>query len=289
MSKPRKHHVVTAGLQRNFADAQFVRLVSLTGDFDKVVPVRSAFFVKDFNTLRTPSGANVHLENEWARVEGWSLPHVRQVSDGGGTHTPEFDVAAKALMATHWTRGYAMREWATTAFGEYVEEHKRLQADNPKLLRAFVHDFGRQPEPGEVEAHIERCAAELKASGHLDVDRMVRHYNYAMRYLEPLHVQLIRPASRAFGFILSDNPVVMRKGLVIGVQNRIGLERADDFFMPLTRWLAVTLTAERQAEVSVPPLVVQQLNQITRRNAVRFVACHPAEDLARALATRAVA
>jgi hypothetical protein len=51
----------------------------------------------------------------------------------------------------------------------------------------------------------------------------------------------------------------------------------------------VTLTAERKADISIPPAAVQQLNQLTRCNAVRFIACHPAEDLARALATRAVA
>lgn len=282
MSTARKHHLVSAGLQRNFGAGDFIQLVSKTTDFDSVVHVRTAFWEKDYNSLRTGAGVNVELESEWTRIEDWALPLVRSAS--ATNHTPTIDLAIKALMMTHWTRSYAMREVGDRIFKYAMEEHRVGLDDDPKLLRAFENQFGRPPQPGEMVAHFDTNADDLKTSNRLDVQRMVRHYNKGMKYLDPLHVQLITPATRRIGLILSDNPVVTQKYLAMGVHHRVALLDATAFFMPLTRWLAMTLTTKPQPDVEVSPIGAQELNRGTWRNALRFIACHPDQDWRRACA-----
>jgi hypothetical protein len=140
------------------------------------------------------------------------------------------------------------------------------------------------PNDGEVLQIAMDRAAAIKATNELATDRMERHYNEALDYVDSLHVVLLKAATDRVGFILGDNPVVLQRGVTVGVHHGIAFKDANAHFMPLTRWTAMTLTPEPRPDAIVSPADMQALNRLSWRNSLRFIACHPDEDWRRACA-----
>jgi hypothetical protein len=80
----RRHHVVSRGYQRFFADGERVLLIDKNTRTYKEVGTRDTFVEAHFNSWRTQAGWDDSLEDQWQRIEGLVLPDVRVLLAGAG-------------------------------------------------------------------------------------------------------------------------------------------------------------------------------------------------------------
>ena len=280
------HHVISKGYQRFFADGERIRLVDKVAGRDRVVSVTDAFARKHFNAVRTDAGRVDELEDEWQRVENASLPSVRALI--AGDHSANHRHMAKVLAAVHLARSFAFelvwdRVWAATT----KQRVDRVPA-NESLLAAFLEDFGRDPEPGEIEGLMAGAAAEMRGTNALFVERMAAGHNRLLEWFAPMHVQLVTCVGRSMPFITGDVPVANvedpTEGFRVGVAQGLAVGDSGHIYMPLGRRLGMFLTTRPEDDVATEPWKVQRLNRLVWRAAIRHVACHPEDDLRRAVA-----
>lgn len=273
------HHVVTAGLLRHFAEGPRIRLVDKQTGSSKVIGVSDTFVMRGFNTMRTEAGFHDEVEDEWARLEGETLPPIR-----AAIAEHNLDAAAdelKVLAAVHVARSHLTRAFFDRAF------MKRRAAptdgmDMGLLDTAFREQYGRPPAPGEMELVVADHIKVRHEDNIMFVEEMVDLHNKVLAKLWPLHLQPVWVfAPRRTQLVIGDVPVVRMTAGGFRVNAAIGDSEA--IYMPLAPQAGVSFTTRPQPAAEVLPLGVQQLNSLVWRAAQRHVACHPATDWQRAL------
>jgi hypothetical protein len=282
---PRRHHIVSAGYQRHFADGKFIRLWH-KHDMTWTMPisVRDAFVTRGFNSVYSPDPLGLEqLENQWQRIENVAIPAIEAVRLGD--RSAEVVQLLKALAAIHHCRSYSHRELALATI-----DRKAREAPDPEALwritQAIVRQSGRQPEPGEVERLISNQFDSIKKSNALFVRSMEGTYQKVMEVLEPLHLQVAQPSTKGFGFLFGDTPVVIKTGPRVGTRGGVGFANCEMVYLPLSRWMAISFTQDPKQHLSIAPAGIQQLNLLMRRSCIDWLAAHPAENIPRALATQ---
>lgn len=276
-------HVVSRGYLRNFTDDDGLIQVVWRETLEPVMGptgVGVVFRSKNFNTYWSAEGQALYeLEAEWGRVENIALPHLRRAAEG---HVDDdVTTAIKVTAVMHLARSFATRRlWEAS-----IENHRALDDEARKrLAAAYEEEEGRAPGPGEVDAAFGAHFDAHIALNQAFVEEVVSTNNRLLDEL-PNHVQLVRRNSRSpVGFITADIPVALMDKLRVGILAGVGVRSADGCLMPLSRDVAAFLTTKREPDVHEAPVwVVQMLNHIVWRGALRQIACHPAEDWHRAL------
>lgn len=281
----KRHHIVSRGYLRFFAEGERILLCDKTTRAAKPVGTADAFVRSRFNGYLTDNGWLDEVEDEWSRRENVVLPQVRRLIAGGRIGREE-RVAVKVLAAIHFARSYGLRELFERTFWEHAETALPQIAGKPNVVLAFERQYGHQPEEGEIEAVLAQRWKDMYEDNRLFVDRMVHTHNKALDRFASFHLQLIRPISDRVEFITGDSPTVIfdDEGRV-GTKSGLGLYAASHLYMPLARHLGVALTDQPGDHLVVSVSGVQQLNQYVWRAAHRQVAAHPKAVLGRCLAT----
>ncbi|MGA8724814.1 MAG: DUF4238 domain-containing protein [Acidimicrobiales bacterium] len=283
---PRRHHIVSAGYQRHFADGELVRhWLKADNSWSRPIGVRDSFVEEGFNSVFTPDPATIEaLEKEWARIEGSVIPAIDAAERGD--RSPGVAHALKAVIAMHYCRSYSHR-----IVSEQTIEILRTQGIDlprqPDMVEAFEAQFGHPPEPGEMEARYELLVAATEASRVLFVGGMTRIYGKVMEILRPLHLQIGVPFKRDIGLLFGDTPVVVQSGVKVGVREGVAIGNCELVYMPLSRWTAMSLSAAPRGDGMMGPAQVQKMNLLMRRNCRDRLAAHPCEDIPRALGMNA--
>lgn len=277
----RRHHVVSQGYQRLFADGKRIRLVWKDSGQSKLVGTRDAFVERGFHAVHADGESSDALEDEWARVERLALPGLRAAASGH--QSPDTDYAIKAMMAMQWARSYAVREMFGLVFDRNRSRAATDLAQSEHLPVLFEDQYGRPPHPGEIEEYVHGRLEEMRHGNALFVERIAHLHNKAVERFAELHVQLVMVGRPVFGFLTSDNPVVISDGARVGVQSGLALLDACHVYMPLSRWAAALLTTGNEGSAVGNPMTVQILNNLTWRNSLTQLASHPSEDWLRAL------
>jgi Protein of unknown function (DUF4238) len=236
-SDPVRHHLVSRGLQNNFADDEkMVTIIdAATGDVVNARQSTESDFAEDhFNSVVTPAGlGDAQLEHRWAGIESSALELACAVSPANA-HEDETRAAVCEVFALHIVRSHA-----------YLEAHRSIA------------------EPGDNSWFV---------------DSMVRVYDDIVTGFATRHVQVISTPPELPGFVLSDVPIVhadSRTGRY-GFRDGLAIDDADLIVGPLTRRIAVCLTAEPMEHFAVTTKKSTQLiNAVFWRSAREFVACHP--------------
>jgi hypothetical protein len=277
---------VSAGYQRHFAHAGLIRLWHKHDNtWTKPVGVRDCFVEKGFNSAFTPDTSAVeHLEKEWERIENFAIPAIDALRSGD--RSEGVVVALKALTAMHFARSYSHRDLSDIALNAQRDDAADFEGRH-LIVETFVSDFGRQPKAGEIEQRVRENIDTIEKSNLHFVDGMVRIHNRVMGILDPLHLQVAVPATRAVGFIIGDTPVVIQAGMRVGTRNGVGIGNCSHVYVPLSRWTAVSFVLQPHQDLMLIPAQVQQLNLLMRRSCITWLAAHPYEDIPRALAMKA--
>ena len=90
----RRHHVVSRGYLRHFADGEQLRLITKADRSDRLAGTRDTFVVKGFNTVRSETAEVEDLEAEWARLESSILPVIRRAIEGRRLGEAEVEIKA---------------------------------------------------------------------------------------------------------------------------------------------------------------------------------------------------
>jgi hypothetical protein len=282
---PRRHHVVSAGYQRHFADGELIRLWRKVSNTSKVIGVKDNFKRKGFNSAFTPDHGTIEeLEDQWASIERKTLPAIQAAEQGD--RSPALVQALKALVSMHYCRSYSHRDVASLTIDLLRKQGLDL-SEEPSMATAFEVQFGHPPQPGEMEARFDELVSSVEASNVLFVAGMTRIYGTVMKILEPLHLQIGTPAKTDFGLILGDTPVVIQSGINVGIREGVGIGRCDMVYMPLSRWTAMSFSAEPVPDAVLSPAHVQMLNLLMWRNCKDWLAAHPCEDFPRAVGRKA--
>ncbi len=289
-----RHHVVSRGFQRFFAEGERVLLIDKapsTG-VPRVRPAgtRDVFVRKDFSSHRSDGQLIDPLEDEWQRIEREALPPIAAWLAGHarppGWNPVGSREAAKMIAALHFARSYA-----------YLEVHERISLEQGAELAARLpsdHEFVRRwrasrsddPTPDAVSQLVnEQVTANFRWNSAYSVERMAAHFNFAIEKLGPLHTQEIRPSGSA-RFVLGDSPFVIadRRRSRIG-SRELALGDADLLLLPLSPTLAIAFTGNDEGHGQVGDHVVQRVNAYTWQAAGRQVIAHPDTDLGLALAS----
>jgi len=284
----RRHHVVSRGYQRFFAEGEHVLLI----DKEPVegrprvrrAGTRDVFVRDNFNSYRRDGVQVDDIEDEWSRLETMAFPPLRAWIDGNETPTSRNE--AKVLAALHFARSYGLR----TTYGKIAAAEKAKAIINmptdPGLIAAWNKDRGVDPDPAEVEALINRFYdSSFGPESHTYIERMAHSHNVAIDKLKDLNVQAVMPLGRRSQFILSDSPFLYFSAdrLRVGAR-QIALFEAAHLFLPLAPKLGVFFTSEPEQDLLATPQQVQELNLLSMRAAFSQVISHPSADLDHALA-----
>jgi hypothetical protein len=204
------HHLVSRGLQRNFAPNHRVAVIDVsTGAvIDSCRAIKSNQRVEGFNSYQGPDGRLVHeLEDEWARIERVALNRVRELERRKATQ--EHRAAVIELFAMHLVRSQAFEDSRRNISDILREEEPPKYEDEEALRRAFAAGYGRPPQPGEIAALARSQLNGMESSRRARVDSMVRNYNGIADRLSKYSIQLVTIVDdRLPGFLLGDVPVV---------------------------------------------------------------------------------
>ncbi len=281
----RRHHVVSRGYQRFFADGERVLLIDKNTRTYKEVGTRDTFVEAHFNSWRTQAGWDDSLEDQWQRIEGLVLPDVRVLLAGAGGEQQRG--SAKILAAVHFARSYSFRQMQALVGNVVVETEGKRLAAAPLFVSLFTRDVGHAPGPGEAEAYVADRWTDLTKNGRFLQERTVHAYHFAKDYFEPLHVQFLY-SHPSLGFVTGDTPLIAADSHLFrtSIRDHMALGDAERIWMPLTTTCSMSLWSSDQEaarDVRLPPSEVQKLNWLVWRAAARFVICRPSQDPSRAL------
>jgi hypothetical protein len=280
----RRHHVVSRGYQRFFADGERILLCDKATRTARSVGTADAFVQGRFNSYLTGNVWLDELEDEWARIENAALPHVRRLICRS-ILGPDEEAAVKVLAAVHFVRSYSLRDVFDRIFAETAATAPSGIASKKKIQRAYRRQHGRDAQPGEIEAHISERLEGLYDSNRLFVEQMVSSQSKALAIFEQLHLQLLRPVGSRIQLITGDTPLVIFDDSRVGLNAGVALGTALRRYMPLAPTLGVMFTTAREADQHISSLRAQELNWYVWRAAQKKVAGHPTADLSRSLGT----
>lgn len=280
------HHVVSEGYQRLFATADGIRLIDKETMRAKVVGTKSAFARKNFSSYLRDGAWSDELEDEWATRESWALPLVRQLNGDVRARDDEKIGALKVLAAIHYVRSYAFEKMLLDLMAEQLEVMPYQLATEEGAHEAFVRDYGRPPESGEIEQIvIEQWTQRTEGRAFL-LERMADGFGKTLNILEPLNVQLVWPAKSQVDFVFADGPLVhsANDGRLTALGG-VALGDADQIFFPIgPQLMALFMTRpDKFADGAVSVEQVQLINRKSWSAALRMVGAHPATNVKRSL------
>lgn len=280
-SEPVRHHLVSRGLQNNFADDE--KLVTIidaaTGAVVKARQSTKSNFAEDhFNSVVTPAGLrDAQLEHRWAGIESSALELARAVSPANA-HEDDTRAAVCEVFALHIVRSHAYLEAHRRIVEQVTEERTPGLVANPEARRLYIEQYGHEPTDDELAAAVASFAAEREGDNSWFVDSMVRVYDEIVTRFATRHVQVISTPPELPGFVLSDVPIVHADSRTrrYGFRDGLAIGDADLIVGPLTRRTAVCLTAEPMEHFAVTTKKATQLiNAAFWRSARELVASHP--------------
>lgn len=278
-----RHHILSRGYQRFFADGDQIRLIWKNERRDRLVGTRDAFVVEHFGSIRLPDGTHWNeLENEWSRMENVALPQIRKFIAGERSTATEYAVII--LAALHWVRSYAVRAVFDRVYATSFRDALGELEHSDFLRNSFLEDVGRLPAPGEISLYIRDY---VEYSGQLLwMEILVSSYNDVQEHLLTGTVQRIVASHPEVGFVTGDCPVVNMDSTLLRVgplHGDLAFGDSNMLYMPLSPRVAVGFPKRVQPDLIVSPLGAQILNQVIWRNAVGYLAAHPGQDWKRCL------
>ncbi|CAL8973943.1 hypothetical protein PROP_01296 [Propionicimonas sp. T2.31MG-18] len=285
--KPRRRqHLVSRGYQRNFAaDNTWVSVLDVHSG-QTVCARRSIganWRIDDFISAIFPDGTvDDALEREFGERERVFLRVVREIRLNQRVG-PEQKDALDDLAAVHLARNSAFKVAHQKVVRGTLEQEWPKLAQDERLILTFARQWGRSPEPGELEA-IVASAGNLFVSSPDFFTSGVQHAASGFRpLLAKWRVQLVGCADELPGFVLSDNPVVhgrRREGL-FGFLRAGAIGGADMIVVPISRRLVAFYSARKLPDILIQTKnSVQWVNAILMQVAEREVLCHPDDEQA---------
>lgn len=285
MGEKKRHHVVSRGLQRHFAAGEQILLVDKVTRTAKSVGTADAFLEPRFNSVLTDAGWDQTLENEWARVEGLALPAARRLATGD--EKPDDRHFVKVVVAIHIARSLTFRDWQHEIVQQVaLDLGLKMEADET-ATHLFERSYNRPPEPGEIRALIDRAMDQAGKTQGLRAERMAHFYTKSLEYVENCTVQLLYTIGQ-MEWVIGDTPVVLANNDLTRLHalKQLAVFEASVIYMPIGRRVAITFHGDEcPPDQHVPVSGCQRINGIMWRNCQRFLACHPAADPGRLLAT----
>jgi hypothetical protein len=288
MGARKRHHIVSRGYQRLFADGERILLCDKvppsTGRRIRPAGTADAFVRKHFSSF-VSEGEHVDvLEDIWQKRENVALPAVQAWARGD--EWPESREMVKLLCSLHLARSLMFESVYERA---RLEVHASFTEDairSPEFARSWT---GSAPDSAEARRYVEgRFETHFGDRGVFRIRQMAKIFNDSLERFMPLHVQAFTPISPDIDFIFGDMPVVHadQHGLRVGSTSGLSVSAATLLYMPISPHLAVALLTEHHADVHLTPIDVTQLNSLVWRVAHKQVACNPNTDLQRSLARR---
>jgi hypothetical protein len=161
------------------------------------------------------------------------------------------------------------------------------RAVNDRRMKAMFHRrAGRAPRPGELETILQEAGDAYIRSGAAHVVGMLHVYNSSLEYLQDYNVEFLSAHRAAYGFVTSDNPVVIARGEgmleVDGEHSQFAIGDSRYVYVPARRDLGIGITKGSNWQGWVDTATVVRLNNTVWRGCVECVGAHPTEDWSRA-------
>ncbi|MCU1499305.1 MAG: hypothetical protein JWM47_3258 [Acidimicrobiales bacterium] len=293
MGVKKRHHVVSRGYQRFFAEGEQVLLIDKVPAAGRrrvrLAGTRDVFVRDHFNSHLEGDVLVPALEDEWQKVESRHLPGIRAWLDGepvpSTTDGPGSRDSVRVLAALHFARSFAFNDVHLE-----LAEARRTEAlltfpRDPELIRLWTEERGRPPTPDELASEIEtRFRHQIGPHSAFAVNQMVSHFNKTLEFLGTLQVQSFTPENPRVKLILGDSPFVVARhdGSRVGSRD-LALREADQLYLPLSPDLGVVFTSEPEGHGLLPASTVQHLNRLTWRASRDQVIAHPDTNLGLAL------
>lgn len=283
-SKSVKHHLVSMGLQKNFATVD-KKLTILSAADGRVVeyqrPTKRNWVVSHFNSIKTLESFDPSFENEWSRLEATSLRRIREIQIGNCE--PVHLRAVATVFAIHIVRSEAFEVCRNTVYHCNSENLVDVVANDTRLRDRFIAVCGRPPGQQELESRVRDYATQLEDSRRGFVGSMINAYNTIVEMLSKYRIQIVQSIPTLPGFVLGDVPVVhanLEQGR-FGFRDNLAVGDSDIIIGALTRTTVACFTVKKEESRRVGTASkVQQINNLFVRAALREVACHPNDTLA---------
>lgn len=280
--KPRRRqHLVSKGYQRNFAaDNTWVTVLdSSTGQI--LCPRRSIganWRIDDFISVIFPDGSvDDALEREFGERERVFLRLVRQIQLNHPVSAAN-KAALDDLAAVHLARNSAFQVAHQRIVRGTMEQVWPRLAQDQRLLSRFTQQWGRAPEPGELEAIVASTGDAFVSSPDFFTSGVQRVAEGLLPLFAKWTVQLVGCADNLPGFVLADNPVVHGKrgeGL-FGFLHAGAIGDADIMAVPISRRLVAFYCRSHSPDILIrTKKSLQWVNSLLLRVAQREVLCHP--------------
>ena len=282
-SRP-NHHVVSRGLQRNFADdSHRIALLDSTSGrlIDRSRAIKSNFVLPGFNEVELESGTSDWLERAFASIERTVLNQVRTV--GPRNAGPKMRAAVANLFALHLVRSESFRTGHDHVMGQLRTDEIPRIANDAEAVAIFQRQYGRSPADGEIQAIAEQLLDRAAAGKRMLAESTALQHDRIAEMLNRFSMQVLWTVEPRPGFILGDVPVV--HGLVeserFGFRDGLAIGDANLVIGPLTRRIAVCFTARQLPHVELRTRkMVDLVNAVFWRASRELVACHPDDVLA---------
>ena len=280
-----RHHLVSRGYQRFFADGEQLRLIDMRSHTYRQAGTRDVFVEANFNSWQGEDGWNDELELTWHnKVESPAIALVGELIEGKAGESQRD--AAKVLAALHLARSYSFDIVHNRILEQVEADEMQLVEADQSYAQLFEADAGRVPEQGELAERVQLIVEAMRFGRQFMLERMVHLFNFTLEFFRTLNVALLH-VPPGMSFLTGDTPVVTRDkhGFKIGIRQGVALGDTFGIIMPLGRHVAMDLyTSEAPPDRILFPWQVQMLNLLVARSALRFLACHPSDDPARLLA-----
>lgn len=283
-SDPVRHHLVSKGYQKNFADeTQKLSVVDARRGtlIERLRPTKRNWVEDHWNSFPDDDGGqNAHLEKEFARIEATVMRSIREVKVGGVS--PRQRAAIVNLFAIHLVRSRAFVDFRESIYDVAVPESVDRLVDDPDIVAAFGDHLGRPADPGELRRFVEeRAVGRLRSKAAL-LETVGEQHNKMAEKLDGFHIQVVEIAEGLPGFVLGDVPVIhadLHSGR-FGFRDRLAIGDATLVGAALTRTSAAFFTVRPQRnETLTSKSKVREVNALFVRAAVSEVASHPDDAL----------
>lgn len=281
----RADHWVSRGLQVNFADPE-KRVAVIDASTGVVIakrrPVKSNFRELGFTTFLDAAGElNDVLERAFASLERTVLNDVRRV--GPSNRGPELKAAVANLFAIHLVRNPAFKDFHESVLQDFAMDGLAGIAGETELAQRFEAQFARRPVGDELTRLVAEQFEEMRRDPITLATSMIRQHDLVADKLNRFHMQVIEIADHLPGLALGDAPVIHAKpsSNKYGFRDRLALLDAEVIVGPVTRRTAACFSVRPLRPVVVRTRkLLDGINAVTLKGALREVACHPDDELA---------
>jgi hypothetical protein len=278
------HHLVSRGYQRNFAndDHRIAVLAAPTAQLiDPARAIKSNFVREGFNSSVLTDGTESEwLEDAFASVERAVLNQIREV--GPKRAGAEQRAAVANLFAIHLVRSDSFLDTHDRVLKAVKREAVPRICAEERVLELFVSEYGREPEPGEIETIALKGLATDEHGRRTVTESMARQHDNLAEMLHSLAMQVVWTEHPLPGFILGDVPVVHANTAEgqFGFRDGLALGDADLVIGPISRRVAVCFTMQRLPHSQLrTKKIVDLVNAVFWRACRAEVACHPDDVL----------